>query len=48
MVEQLIDGPISPKEFDDLVTAFSKALAERAMSGELNHHLGYAQGTDNP
>ncbi len=48
MVEQQIDGPISPKEFDDLVTAFSKALAERAMNGELNHHLGYAPGGDKP
>jgi putative transposase len=48
MIEQLIDGPISPTEFDDLVLAFSKALAERAMKGELNHHLGYQPGTDKP
>jgi putative transposase len=38
MIEQLIDGPISPTEFDDLVMAFSKALAERAMKGELNQN----------
>jgi putative transposase len=48
LVEQLVDGPLTPQAFDDLVTAFSKAVAERAMSGELNHHLGYAAGADKP
>jgi putative transposase len=48
LVEQLVDGPLTPQAFDDLVTAFSKAVAERAMSGELNHHLGYASGADKP
>jgi putative transposase len=27
---------------------YCKALAERAMKGELNHHLGYPPGTDKP
>jgi putative transposase len=48
LVEQLVDGPLTPQAFDDLVSAFSKAVAERAMSGELNHHLGYAAGADKP
>ncbi len=48
MVEQLVTGPITPQQFDDLVLAFSKAVAERAMSGELNHHLGYASGDHKP
>jgi putative transposase len=48
LVEQLVDGPLTPHAFDDLVTAFSKAVAERAMNGELSHHLGYAPGTDKP
>jgi putative transposase len=46
LVEQLVDGPLTPEAFDDLVTAFSKAVAERAIAGELNHHLGYAPGAD--
>jgi putative transposase len=48
MVEQLVDGPLTAQAFDDLVTAFSKAVAERAMAGELNHHLGYAAGSYKP
>lgn len=28
--------------------AFKKALIERAMSGELSHHLGYGRGQDKP
>jgi putative transposase len=47
-VEQLVDGPLTPEPFDDLVTAFPKAVAKRAMAGELNHQLGYAPGADKP
>jgi transposase-like protein len=43
---QPVDGPLTPQAFDDLVTAFSKAVAERAMNGELDHHLGCAAGAD--
>jgi putative transposase len=48
LVEQLVDGPLTPQAFDDLITAFSKAVAERAMAGELNHHLGYSAGSEKP
>jgi transposase-like protein len=35
-------------ELDDLFRQMKKALMERALSGELTHHLGYARGEDKP
>jgi putative transposase len=37
-------GPISPEELDAAVRRFKKALIERALGGELTHHLGYPPG----
>jgi putative transposase len=34
-------GPISPEELDAAVRRFKKAVIERALGGELTHHLGY-------
>ena len=34
-------GPLSPEELDAAVRRFKKALIERALGGELTHHLGY-------
>ena len=34
-------GPISPEELDAAVRRFKKAIIERALGGELTHHLGY-------
>jgi transposase-like protein len=48
LVEQLVDGPLTPQAFGDLVTVFSKAVVERAMSGKLNQNLGYVPGADQP
>ena len=48
MVDSLVSGPLAPKEFEDLVLAFSKALAERAMGVEMNQHLGYVSGSEKP
>ena len=33
-------GPISPDELDAAVRRFKKAIIERALGGELTHHLG--------
>ena len=33
-------GPISPEELDALVRRFKKATVERALGGQLTHHLG--------
>lgn len=41
-------GPISPEELDAAVRRFKKAIIERALGGELTHHLGYAPGGAKP
>ena len=37
-------GPISHEELDAAVRRFKKAIIERALGGELTHHLGYPPG----
>ena len=39
-------GPLTPEELDAAVRRFKKAIIERALGGELTHHLGYAPGGD--
>ena len=41
-------GPITPEELDAAVRRFKKAILERALSGELTHHLGYPPGGAKP
>src|SRR5687767_10149165 len=41
-------GPLTPEELDGVVRRFKKAIIERALGGELTHHLGYARGGDKP
>jgi transposase-like protein len=41
-------GPISVEELDAAVRRFKKAIIERALGGELTHHLGYPPGGDKP
>ena len=41
-------GPISPEELDAAVRRFKKAIIERALGGELTHHLGYPLGGAKP
>ena len=41
-------GPLSPEELDAAVRRFKKALIERALGGELTHHLGYPPGGIKP
>src|SRR5881396_2670280 len=41
-------GPISPEELDLAVRRFKKAIIERALGGELTHHLGYPPGGTKP
>lgn len=42
------EGPISAEELDAAVRRFKKALIERALGGELTHHLGYPPGGEKP
>jgi putative transposase len=41
-------GPLSPEELDAAVRRFKKAIVERALGGELTHHLGYPPGGAKP
>lgn len=41
-------GPISHEELDAAVRRFKKAIIERALGGELTHHLGYPPGGAKP
>ena len=41
-------GPLSPEELDAAVRRFKKAMIERALGGELTHHLGYPSGGIKP
>jgi transposase-like protein len=41
-------GPISAEELDAAVRRFKKAIIERALGGELTHHLGYPRGGSKP
>ena len=41
-------GPISHEELDAAVRRFKKAIIERALGGELTHHLGYPSGGAKP
>jgi transposase-like protein len=41
-------GPLSAAELEDGVRRFKKAIIERALGGELTHHLGYPSGGAKP
>lgn len=48
LIDQFVSGPMSAEAIQDASMAFKKALIERALSGELSHHLGYPAGADKP
>ena len=49
LLDQFVrQGPISPEELDAAVRRFKTALIERALGGELTHHLGYPPGGGKP
>jgi putative transposase len=41
-------GPLTPTELEATMRRFKKAIIERALGGELTHHLGYAPGETKP
>ncbi|WP_176055771.1 transposase, partial [Paraburkholderia caribensis] len=45
---ELVKGPMTPTEVQDLMLAFNKAIIERAMGAEMNLHLGYPPGGSKP
>ena len=48
LLDQLVKGPMTPAEVQDLMLAFNKAVIERAMGAEMNLHLGYRPGQSKP
>lgn len=41
-------GPLTHEELEVAVRRFKKAIIERALGGELTHHLGYSPGSAKP
>src|SRR5262245_5458269 len=49
ILDQFIrQGPITAEELNEAVRRFKKAIIERALGGELTHHLGYPPGGEKP
>jgi transposase-like protein len=49
LLDQFVQGgTMSAGEIQDASMAFKKALIERALGGEMSHHLGYPPGSDKP
>ena len=48
MLEELIPGPVTMEQFEDIFQNFKKAFIERALSAEMRHHLGYDAGQAKP
>lgn len=48
LLDSLVEGPVTAENFAELVLSFKKALLERALGGELTHHLGYGRGESKP
>ncbi|BAN25851.1 transposase mutator type [Caballeronia insecticola] len=48
LLDELVKGPMTPAEVQDLMLAFNKALIERAMGAEMNMRLGYRPGQLKP
>jgi putative transposase len=48
LLEQFGNGPMTAEAISAATMAFKKALIERALNGEMNHHLGYPSGAAKP
>jgi putative transposase len=49
ILDQIVrDGPLTAEEIETASRRFKKALIERALGGELTHHLGYPPGGAKP
>ena len=48
LLDQFVQGPMTAEFIQDVTMALKKALIERALGGELSHHLGYLPGGDKP
>ena len=48
LLDQVVKGPMSGEEVNDLCLSLKKAIIERAMGAEMSHHLGYRPGEPRP
>ncbi|HHX0912370.1 TPA: IS256 family transposase [Pseudomonas aeruginosa] len=48
LLESFGNGPMTAEAINAASLAFKKALIERALAGEMNHHLGYPVGAAKP
>ena len=48
LIDQFVTGPMSAEAVNAASVASKKALIERALGGELSHHLGYPPGAVRP
>lgn len=48
LLESFGSGPMTAEAINAASLAFKKALIERALAGEMNHHLGYPTGATKP
>lgn len=48
LLEQFGSGPTTAEAIDAATLALKKALIERALGGEMSHHLGYPAGAAKP
>ena len=48
LLDQIAHGVTTAEAIQDVTMALKKALIERALGGELSHHLGYPPGGDKP
>ena len=48
LLDQLVKGPMTPAEVQDLFLSFQNAVIERTMSAEMNLNLDYQPGEPKP
>ena len=48
LLEELIPGPVTKEQFEDIFQNFKRAFIERALNAEMSHHLGYTNGQSKP
>jgi putative transposase len=48
LLDQVVKGPMTQEEVEAVCRSLKKAVIERAMSGEMTHHLGYSPGEAKP
>ena len=48
LLDRLVTGPMTAGQVQGLFDQFKKAVLERALAGEMSHHLGYATGQAKP